>query len=73
MFNNTLLIEISGLKERTFYRYLQELRNQHLLQKTKKYYYDIDEANKIAELMGFKIKMEAYIETSIKKVNGKGK
>jgi serine kinase of HPr protein (carbohydrate metabolism regulator) len=65
MFNNSILIEISGLKERTFYRYLNDLKKQGVIEKIGKFYFDETKALIIAEKMGFKSKFEKHL----KKIN----
>lgn len=62
-----MLIEISGISARTFYRRLQELRNQKLIdEKQKNYYMEIDTAIKIAETMGFGLLLERHINKMTK-------
>lgn len=63
MYSDQILIQISGVSKRTFYRRLQVLRNQKLFEKgSKDQYYGEDEALRIAELLGFKGKFENHIK-----------
>jgi hypothetical protein len=61
MFNNRMLIAISGMSSRTYYRRLQELKNQRIIVEEKNYYMEVDKALQIAEAMGFKLLLEKHI------------
>jgi len=61
MLTNKTLITISGLSKRTYYRRLQELKNQQLIADEKNYYMEVERAEKIAVSMGFKELFEKYI------------
>jgi hypothetical protein len=62
-----MLINISGISARTFYRRLEELRNQKLIEEQKKYYMDLDQAKKLATAMGFLPLLEKHIDKSSNK------
>jgi DeoR/GlpR family transcriptional regulator of sugar metabolism len=62
MFTNSILIKISGFSQRTFYRYLSELRKKGTVKKEHKYYFDEKKALVIAEKMGFTNKFEKYLK-----------
>lgn len=56
-----MLIAISGMSARTYYRRMEALRNQKLIEQQKFYFLEVDQAIKIAEAMGFKMLLEKHI------------
>lgn len=68
MYNNTILIEISGLSARTYSRYLSRGIRGHRIKKIKVYYFDEIRARSIAAFMGFTPQLERYIKDQ---ANGK--
>lgn len=66
MFTNKMLIKISGVSPRTFYRRLSIARGKGLLEFKQDYYIDTDEARQYAEQIGFKEQFENHLKKDLK-------
>jgi hypothetical protein len=68
MFTNKLLIQISGLSERTYYRKLKALKDLEIINKKDRSILTDKQAFEIAEKMGFENSIKEFNLSRINKI-----
>lgn len=68
MFSNKLLIQISGLSERSYYRKLKALKELGEIEKKNRLILTDKLAFEIAEKMGFENSIQEFILSRVKKI-----